>query len=309
MRAISTAGFAKPEVISAGAAPILRWLPIADLLVDRSYRPPMLRKGRRNIQRIAGDFTWSCFGPVVVAPVEGGKFAIIDGLQRTTAAALIGLESVPCQIVTATQEEQAVAFRAINRTTTPVSKMALNAAALAAGETWALRLAGACARAGVELLRYPIPVDRQSAGQTMAVAALYNCLKRYGEDTLITALQCVTQTTNNRPGALSARTIKALCAVLDADRVLRDSGLALLERFDAIDLTALAGAASVDAAAEGTSPVRAMASRIRSEVNRILARKTAPQGPAKPSFEPSPKARIAFARSRPPARSRALNKS
>ncbi len=309
MRAISTAGFAKPEVISAGAAPILRWLPIADLLVDRSYRPPMLRKGRRNIQRIAGDFTWSRFGPVVVAPGEGGKFAIIDGLQRTTAAALIGLESVPCQIVTATQEEQAVAFRAINRTTTPVSKMALNAAALAAGETWALRLAGACARAGVELLRYPIPVDRQSAGQTMAVAALYNCLKRYGEDTLITALQCVTQTTNNRPGALSARTIKALCAALDADRVLRDSGLALFETFDAIDLTALAGAASVDAAAKGTSPVQAMAGRIRSEVNRILARKTAPQGRPNPALSLPPKARIAFARSRPAARSRALNKS
>lgn len=303
MGAISTAGFAKPEVISAGAAPILRWLPIADLLVDRSYRPPMLRKWRRNIQRIAGDFTWSCFGPVVVAPVEGGKFAIIDGLQRTTAAALVGLESVPCQIVTATQEEQAVAFRAINYPTKPVSKMALQAAALADGETWALRLAGACARAGVELLRYPIPVDRQSAGQTMAVAALTHCLKRYGEETLITALQCVTQTTNNRPGVLSARTIKALCAVLGADRVLRDSGLALMETFDAIDLMALARAASVDAATKRIRPVQAMASRIRLEINRLLARKTAPQNPAKPSFEASPKARMAFAPSRPPARS------
>ncbi len=308
MWAISTVGFTKPEVNSVGALPILRWLPVADLLVDPAYQRPFLSKGRRNVECIARNFTWSCFTPVVVAPAEGGKFAIIDGLHRTTAAALLGFESVPCQIVTATPEEQAVAFRAINRTTTPISKMELHSAALATGETWAVRLAAACARADVELLRYPVPVDRQSPGQTMAVAALTHCLKRYGQETLITALQCVTQTTNNRPGALSARTIKALCAVLGADRVLRDSGLALLETFDAIDLPALANAASVDAEAKGTSPVQAMASRIRLEVNRILARETAPHSPVRPSFVPSAKARIAFARSRSPARPRAHNK-
>jgi hypothetical protein len=53
------------------------------------------------------------------------------------------------------------------------------------------------------LLRYPVPLDNQAAGQTMAVGAIDKCLKRYGDETLITALQCVTQTTNNRPGMLS----------------------------------------------------------------------------------------------------------
>ena len=60
----------------------------------------------------------------------------------------------------------------------------------------------------------------------MAVGAIAQCLKRYGEATLITALQCVTQTSNNQPGALSARTIKALCGVLHDDQARRDSGLA-----------------------------------------------------------------------------------
>jgi len=36
--------------------------------------------------------------------------------------------------------------------------------------------------------------------------AIAQCLKRYGEAALITALQCVTQTSNNKPGALPART-------------------------------------------------------------------------------------------------------
>lgn len=102
----------------------------------------------------------------------------------------------------------------------------------------------------------------------MAVGAISQCLRRYGEETLITTLQCVTQTTNNRPGVLSARIIKALCAVLGSDPVLRESGLTLLETFDAIDLAALANRAAADAAVRNISPVQLIIDRIRSEVAR-----------------------------------------
>jgi ParB-like chromosome segregation protein Spo0J len=57
--------------------------------------------------------------------VEGGRFAIIDGQHRTTSAAILGIETVPCQIVIAEQTEQAAAFKAINGTITPISQMAL----------------------------------------------------------------------------------------------------------------------------------------------------------------------------------------
>jgi hypothetical protein len=99
-------------------------LKIADLVVDPAYQRPIIGKGRQNVDRIARTFSWSCFAPVVVSPVEGGKFAIIDGQHRTTSAALVGFESVPCQIVIAAREEQAAAFKAINGTTTPISQMA-----------------------------------------------------------------------------------------------------------------------------------------------------------------------------------------
>src|SRR5208337_605497 len=92
------------------------------------------------------------------------------------------------------------------------------------------------------------PTNKQAPGQTMAVAAIAQCLKRYGEETLIMALHCVTQTTNNQPGALSARTIKALCDVLHRDPERRESGLGLLEAFDSIDLMAIQNASAVDAA-------------------------------------------------------------
>src|ERR1700759_4472369 len=150
MRPISTEGFARPSSISPGAVPMLQWLKIEDLVVDPAYQRPIVGNGRRNVDRIAGSFSWSCFAPVVVSPVEGGKFAIIDGQHRTTAAAILGFESVPCQIVVAAQQEQAAAFKAINGTTTPISQMALHAAALVANESWAVQIAHACACADVQ---------------------------------------------------------------------------------------------------------------------------------------------------------------
>jgi hypothetical protein len=102
------------------------------------FRRHATNLNRRHVDRIARAFSWSCFAPVVVSPVAGGKFAIIDGQHRTTAATLVGFDSVPCQIVIAAKEEQAAAFKAINGTTTPISVMALHAAALVACEPWAV---------------------------------------------------------------------------------------------------------------------------------------------------------------------------
>jgi hypothetical protein len=249
---------------------MLQWLKIADLVVDPAYQRPIIGKGRRNVERIARSFSWSCFAPVVVSPVEGGKFAIIDGQHRTTAASLVGLASVPCQIVIATGPEQAAAFKAINGVTTPISRMALHAAALIAGEPMALRVADVCARAEVELLRYPMPSENQRPGQTMAAGAIYSCIRRYGEDTVITALQCVTQTKNNLVGALTADVIKSLCAVLHGNTRWRDSGLALLEAFDRIDLQTIQRASVVEAAARKVGRAQVTAERIQAELSALL---------------------------------------
>jgi hypothetical protein len=270
MRSISVEGFEKPKGVNAGPAPMLQWISIADLVVDPSYQRPIIGKGRRNVDQIARSFYWSCFAPVVVSPVEGGKFAIIDGQHRTTAAALAGFDTVPCQVVIAGRQEQAAAFKAINGITTAISAMALQAAALVAKEPWAMEIADVCIRAEVELLRYPVPVDKQAAGQTMAVGALTQCLKRYGSDTLITALQCVTQTSNNKPGMLSARIIKALCAVLHENHTWRDCGLALFDAFDQVDLEAIHAASVLDAAARKVGREAAIADRVRVELQRYV---------------------------------------
>ena len=232
----------------------------------------------------------------MVAPVEGGKYVVIDGQHRTTAAAVAGFERVPCQIVTADRDEQAAAFKALNRSSAAPSRMAFHASAVGASNAGAVRLAEVCARAKVELLRYPVPTDRQSAGQTMAVAAIAGCLERYGQETVIAALQCVTQTSNNRPGVLSARTIKALCAVLSSDRILRDSGLALFATFDGIDLAGLAKAAPAEAAVKKINTVQAMSDLIRLEVVRRSGLKSTGEKSVKRLVESSQERRVALVR-------------
>jgi hypothetical protein len=140
---------------------------------------------------------------------------------------------------------------------------------LVANEPLAIQIAHVCASADVELLRYPVAVDKQSPGQTMAVGAIARCLKECGEATLIAALQCVTRTSNNKTGALSARMIKALCAVLRGNPSWVDQGTALLEVFDSIDLIAIQKASAVDNAAKKVGRVQAISDAVCAELNRV----------------------------------------
>lgn len=292
MRAISADEHDSSIPVCAGEKPSLQWLSIKDLVVDLSYQRPIDGRGQATIRSIARSFQWSYFTPVIVAPVENGKFAIIDGQRRATAAAMAGFDSVPCQLVTADPEQQAISRRIISGVGRTTSRMKAHAADLTTSDPSAIRLNAICARAGVELLRYPVPVDRQGPGQTMAVAAMNQCLQRYGEETLITALQCVTQTNNHRPGVLTASMIKSLCAVLSGDHFRRDSGLALLEAFDAIDLAALQRTASTEALRNKIPATQALCQHIRHQLertfphNRVGTRRA--QSPAPRYSSPAP---------------------
>lgn len=251
---------------------MLQWIPIDNLVIDPAYQRLIRGSGKSNVRKIAAGFRWSCFAPVVVSPVSGGKFAIVDGQHRTTAAALIGVESVPCQVIVATAAEQALAFKEINGATTKMSRQAIHAAAVTAGDADALALEDVASRAEVTILRYPVAINQQDApGQTMSIACLDNCLRQYGRDTLVTALQCITQTENNNPGALVAATIKALCSVLHEHVAWRDAGGRLLAAFDEIDIEQLHEQSRLQAKPKGTSVAMALADRLKAALTALLA--------------------------------------
>ncbi len=201
-----------PARLSAGPPPQLDWIRIERLVVAEAYQRPITSAGRLNVRRIADRFQWSRFSPVIVAPVEGGLFAIIDGQHRTTAAAMIGIESVPCQIVLATPGEQAEAFTAINGAVTRVTRLALHRAAVAAGDSDAKLIADTTRRAGVTVLAYPKSELNQEPCETMAIGALSDALRNYGAAPVETALRCIVNTRNRVRGGLSAPIVAAVCA-------------------------------------------------------------------------------------------------
>lgn len=200
-----------------GERPELQWLKIARLRIDPRYQREIGRRGGDNIVAIAPDFKWAKFAPVVVAPIEGGLFAIIDGQHRTTAAALRGFESVPCVIIQVDGAAQADAFVAINANVTAMSPLQLHAARLAAGNSNANELTEVCREAGVTICRYPVPANKMKPGETLAVGMLQSVLAKFGREVLIAALCCITRTRRGNPGMIRKQIVQALCAVLEAE--------------------------------------------------------------------------------------------
>ncbi len=214
-----------------GPAPMLQWIATEQFVVDDAYQREIGRRGRENVLHIAEHFDWSKFAPVIVAPVEGGLYAIVDGQHRTTAAILRGIEQVPCQVVQADRTQQAAAYAAVNGNITKTSPQQLFHARLAAGDVEAREIAEVCAVAGVTIARRNLVVAQMKVGQTQAVGALARCLKVYGRETLITALQCITETSEGNSGFVRATIVEGLCDALHGT-AWRDAGEALLRAMD-----------------------------------------------------------------------------
>jgi hypothetical protein len=215
-----------------GPAPFLEWIAIERLVIDTEYQREIGRRGATNVAQIAEHFDWSKFAPVIVAPVEGGRFAIVDGQHRTTAAMLRDIKEVPCQIVQADRAKQAAAYAAVNGNVTKTTPQQLYHARLAANDPGIREIAEICAAAEVQILRRNVSQSEMKIGQTQAISAIVRCAKIYGRETLITALQCITQTADGNIGFLKATVIEALCQVLHDVPAWRDGGDALLRAMD-----------------------------------------------------------------------------
>lgn len=189
MRPVTVAAKDVHTYENAGSAPMLQWLSIADLVIDDRYQRELKRETWTVIRKIASAFKWSRFSPVFVAPIEGGKFAIIDGQCRTHAAALCGFERVPCQVVQMSVEEQAEAFAAVNGMVTKVTVWNLYRASLAAGTSWAVAVRNTASRAGCSVAESNASTASKKAGEIYAVDGFRRTVERYGEDEVALALK------------------------------------------------------------------------------------------------------------------------
>jgi hypothetical protein len=151
---LDSSKYSKPkQPPEPGPAPMLTWIPAERLVIDDSYQREIGKRGRSNIMQIVANFDWSKFAPVIVAPVEGGLYAIVDGQHRTTSAMVHGFKEVPCQVVQADRAKQADAYAAVNGNITKTTPQQLFHAKVAAGHQSAVELRDVCATGGVEIVK------------------------------------------------------------------------------------------------------------------------------------------------------------
>lgn len=172
MRQITVNPKDRPAHVDPGPAPMLQWIRIEQLVVDDSYQRELKPGNWSAIRRIAAQFKWSRFSPVFVAPIEGGRFAIIDGQHRTHAAAICGFAEVPCQVVQMNHEEQAASFAAVNGLVTKVTQWQIYKAALAAGVSWAKECNDAVTAAGARLMTGNSTAADKKAGDVYALGLI-----------------------------------------------------------------------------------------------------------------------------------------
>lgn len=246
MRAIEVQSAIAPRQVDAGAAPMLQWLKISDLAVDDDYQRVLQRSNWKAIKRIADQFKWSRFSPVFVAPIEGGKYAIIDGQHRTHAAALCGFDQVPCQVVQMTREEQAASFAAVNGLVTKVTLWNVFKAALVAGEHWAVESNKAVADAGCRLMTSAGSTDSKKPGEIYAISLVRSPVMAGHAASITMALSGVRRSEFGKDAdAYSNEVLKPLFAAVCDRPWLALAGIDLAKFIDDFDIYA-----SLDRASE-----------------------------------------------------------
>lgn len=169
-----------------GPAPMLQWVPVDRLVIDDDYQRPLGRANWTAIQKIAANFAWSRFHPLLVAPIEGGRFAVIDGQHRAHAAMLCGIPEVPAVAVMVGVVEQAKAFAWVNSQAIRVSTFHIFKAALASREDWAVRTDAAVSAAGCRLMTCNASSANKKAGEVYCVGVVRKAIEA-GHDTAVTA--------------------------------------------------------------------------------------------------------------------------
>ncbi|MBZ9873108.1 ParB/RepB/Spo0J family partition protein [Mesorhizobium sp. BR1-1-9] len=234
----------------------LQTISISKLFVDGVYQRAVSVGSVKNIKRICAKFDWAKFLPVIVAK-DGETYCIVDGQHRTTAAATIGIQAVPCYVLSCSPSEAAAAFAAINGNVTPVQPLDLWFAELAAKEPSAVALQRVLDAAGAKVTRKK---EGFAPGETRSINVLRRALDFYGSTILTTILQCIVETGNGNPGMIFGAMINGVGRAIRTKPDLLSHPSKLFEVFDGLALSAILYDAKIETARTG-NPVQFIITR------------------------------------------------
>lgn len=245
----------------------LETIPISSLYVDSGYQRAISTGSVRNIKRICASFDWAKFLPVIVTQ-DGEQYSIVDGQHRTTAAATIGIDAVPCYVLSCTPSEAAAAFAAINGNVTPVRAIDLWFAELAAGAPDCVALQRVLETASVKITRKK---EGFLVGETGSISILRRALDFYGSATLTTILQCIVETGNGNPGMIFGAVVNGVGRSIRTKPDLLAEPSKLFEIFDDIELAEVFYDAKIEYAKSG-NPAQFIITRVLNEIIRTHAK-------------------------------------
>lgn len=214
-----------------GRMPRFAMVPKDCLYVDPSYQRRM--DGRRSVElvrKIVEDFSWAKFQPLTVVERPDGRFPVVDGQHRATAAILHpAVVDVPCWIIPAPETQaQAKVFAGVNADRNAMTSMNLFKAALAAGDPDALQVKKLCDQAGITIAYHTGTAKKLKPLQTMAVNTIRKMVANHGEKHALAALRTLAAAYPDVPGQVRSESISALSLLyrqhgdrIDQDRLVR----------------------------------------------------------------------------------------
>ena len=214
---LDLSGLKAPPPREHGAVSQLIWVDLADCVVDREYQRDITTHSRSRVVKIAAEFDWSCFSPLIVSPVADGKYAIIDGQHRATAAMLIGETQVPEMVVIADRARQAKSFAAINGSTTKMTAQQVYRAARASKEPKIVEIDAIAAECGVHILTRKLQADLMKPGDLICVQAVVKAFEQHGAESLRAAFAAIMASKGDKRGLISPIVVRGL-AMLFAHR-------------------------------------------------------------------------------------------
>lgn len=206
-----------------GPAPDVAWnrraeVPVSALAIDRSYQRGVSEKGKALIRQIVADFDAGAFQHLT-GYWSGERFALIDGQHRAIAAWVLGLATVPCDVVAAARPPAEV-FLHVNRARIGLRPFDKWTAAVAVGEPAARDLAAICE--GLELMpvhqvpRWSGERAEFSAGtQIGCIGRAWSMTRKHGRAVAEAAIGCLQEAEQTSDALLmTSAMVSATCLLV-----------------------------------------------------------------------------------------------
>jgi hypothetical protein len=181
----------KPATLRDQPAPTLVWAEVKNLIIDDRYQRALTAKGRGAIQRMANDWDWSKYQPILVASTPDGSLAVVDGQHRAHAGTLVGLDRLPAMIVPMTPEQQAAAFTAVNTARLRLDQASVFKARIASGDRDALAAHKVCEDAGCRLMPYNKSANQKKPGELYCHGLILRMMANGEQDAVLHGLRAI----------------------------------------------------------------------------------------------------------------------